>query len=471
MHLKRIVSLFKSLLISSVLTALLFTGTARADLGLGERAGGSLGSGKTETNVEMREENVNITLKPALRGKTKDTNVPEKLNGYFLMHVEANFTMLNSGSEKEEVNTVFPMQVMGGISREQTVKDLTVTVDGKKMTTKEVKLDRQLEGMEGLNEKSKWASFDLTYDPGQKHEVTVTYNSESGLVPKTYEYTDIGYVLETGADWKGPIKKGLITIEMPFEYSDQYVKLESGGPWSKEGKKLAWSFTDLEPTPDDNVSVQVRADAIRAYKNKPYFDLIEASSFKESDPSPQMVDGTFVEPDPEKTVSYYPFHAFDSDPATAWAAYTENDPKPWIRIDFKDPKLISGLEILSGFESKQTDIPSIKGPKEVILEFSDGTQRKVTLEEPSGGQTVKVPTELTRFLKISVQSIYGDDQRVAISEITPVFTKPFTMSGKPKTFYDSDDFTFILYGIFTAGSLLALVLVVLLIRKRIRPKA
>jgi hypothetical protein len=465
MHLTRI----KSLMVVSLLMALLLTGKAGADLGVGHRVGGSVSSGKTDTEVEMQAEDVTIKLTPALRTKSQDVSVPEKMNGYFLMHVIAKFTMVNTGAEKETVNTVFPMQVMGGIGRGQTVQKLKVMVDDKEATTEQIELDRQLGGFEGVKEKSKWASFDMAFEPGQTRHVTVTYEADSALVPKSFEYTDIGYVLETGADWKNNIKKGTITIEMPFEYGDQYVKLESGGPWKKDGKRLIWSFTDLEPTAEDNISVQVRADTIRAYYKKPYFSKIEASSFKESDPSPTMVDGEFVEPDPENTVRYYPFYAFDSDPTTAWAAYTAIDGKPWIKIDFADAKLVNSITVLNGFKGPRTEIPSIKGAKLMMIEFSDGSQRLVTLKDQDGEQTVKIPTELTKSLKISIQSIYGDDQRVGISEVTPNLSKPVVKPGKAKSFYDSDDFTMMLYGIFTAGSLMVLVLVLLLIRKRIRP--
>ena len=115
-----------------------------------------------------------------------------------------------------------------------------------------------------------WMLWDMSFEPGQKRKVEVTYR-----VPyqETYAPTLLGartftYVLKTGAAWKGPIGKALIAVGFTGGITALHVRVLSPAGVLETEDGLLWEFSDLEPAED--VRIEIRryvnaAEAVRVY--------------------------------------------------------------------------------------------------------------------------------------------------------------------------------------------------------------
>ncbi len=181
--------------------------------------------------------------------------------------VEASFTMRNLGSAEEAFDVWFPLAAsvrypgMLPLISKTTVQDFKVWVDGLPTDTEQVKApdvsDPQVE--------SDWARFPITFPAGQDVIVHVNYTIyPSGRRP----FGGFEYILQTGAGWKDTIGQAVVTVYLPDTVTPENVS-QSGT--SVEGLPLApqpagytiqnntirWQFTDLEPTAEDNIFVDV----------------------------------------------------------------------------------------------------------------------------------------------------------------------------------------------------------------------
>lgn len=393
---------------------LALTSWAQADLGISWQVRGSFGS-QTATNVVMRAEDVRISLTPAESIRQSGITLPERMNAYFKAHVSARFVMRNTASEEETVRIVFPVKVISGAGPEEASK-LQVKVDGRPVASQRIELSRPIGGVDVPDA---WEEFSVRFPAAKDVNIEVVYDVDSAPVPKTFEFTEVAYVMETGADWKGPIGRGKVTVEMPFPYSDTYVESDGGGPWTTQGNSLVWEFADLEPDAGDNVSLRFRTEAIGAFRQAAYLAGIKASSYKEADPPPAMVEGTYVDAPADRLISYFPFYAVDADPKTAWAVYRPMDSDPWLAIELTGSRFVDGLDVVNGFAGRDPDVPAIKGADTLIIEFSDGLKRMVRLKDKAGRQRVTFPATSTDSLKIYLKTDFSSDRRFAISEVTP----------------------------------------------------
>ncbi len=204
--------------------------------------GASLLPGEEITQVRMEAETV--TMKLAADGESA--------------RVEAVFHMRNLGSAEEHMQARFPLSFWDGRSDGYfncpEIEDLRVFVDGQETPT------TRLEGeprQDCDNTPLPWAGFDVTFPPGEEVILEVTYTQRTfGYEP----YFVLGYVLETGAGWKGTIGSADIIVEMPYEATPGNVLLSGhagyGGTTpgaALDGRQVRWHFEDLEPTAEDNI--------------------------------------------------------------------------------------------------------------------------------------------------------------------------------------------------------------------------
>ncbi len=422
-------------------------------------SGGNISTVEQETNVKMKSENVVIRLTPARRKKKDSEDKSERSRAYLKTDVEATFTMLNTGDEDESMDVSYPI-AKNAESQGDEIKNVKVTVDGKEVQTEKVERMPQTSMIEKSSDASLWVIFPVVFKKKAETEIEITYYASSTESSKTPGFTEIEYRLETGALWLGTIGRGNILIEMPFEYNDQYIKLDGGGPWQTIGNNLVWRFTELEPESDDNVSVLLSTDVIKVSLEKPYFEKIEASSYKEQDPPPYMENGQFVNPPSESIVEYYPYYAIDGNKDTAWAVYRPVDPDPWLMIRFKQSKIISGFSIINGFNSDDDEIPSISGAKRVDLEFSNGEKRSIDLKDSSSMQNIEFPEIRTSYIKLLIIDDYSGDERVAISELNPKLVEDSARSRSVAVLLLNE---WILIGLVIGGIAIVLCLIIILI--------
>jgi hypothetical protein len=108
----------------------------------------------------------------------------------------------------------------------------------------------------GFRDEVPWATWSVDFPPGQTILLRVTYD----VHPVDWGGWAVAhYILETGADWHGPISEGTITFRLPYEVTPMNVQLAEirevyTGPdrpfeIAVDGSDVTWRFTDLDPTP------------------------------------------------------------------------------------------------------------------------------------------------------------------------------------------------------------------------------
>ena len=68
---------------------------------------------------------------------------------------------------------------------------------------------------------------------------------------------NIEYILETGAGWAGPIKRGYVVFKFPYEATNENVLLATTAGYQFLYNEIFWSFENLEPTSNDNINVSI----------------------------------------------------------------------------------------------------------------------------------------------------------------------------------------------------------------------
>ena len=208
-----------------------------------------------ETNVAMISEDVLVRI--------DDADAPTRPGGEtasdaIVGYVDAEFVMRNQGSEAESIAVWFPLQ------RDEyhfAISDsFTASVDGvpASVTVEEI-------GGNSFSADEVWASWPATFPPGQDVVLRVTYELRpTGYTP----YGTFGYVLDTGAGWRGPIGNGTVTFRLPYDVNSTNTSLAPPSTWDYDtgilppgfqvsGTDIVWTFNDLEPTEDDNIRLTV----------------------------------------------------------------------------------------------------------------------------------------------------------------------------------------------------------------------
>lgn len=227
-----------------VMTALsAAAGSARADIAPEHLwAGPSLSrQGKGETSVEMKAEEVTLTLSPNA------------------LQVEAVFRMRNTGSVDEAIRVGFP----GGYFRDE-LKDFHVTRDGKPF---EVAAVDTLAGKRAHNKElhAWWNIWEASYPAGKEVTEIVSYRiSTLGKRPRSGQF---GYTLHTGAGWAGRIGKGKIVLKLSGGLTLAHLhEIAPGGRWVLGEEGAVWEFQDLEPTMRDDI--RIRFDAVQTLEER-----------------------------------------------------------------------------------------------------------------------------------------------------------------------------------------------------------
>jgi tetratricopeptide (TPR) repeat protein len=76
-------------------------------------------------------------------------------------------------------------------------------------------------------------------------------------------WRNYSYILSTGAGWKGSIGSADVIVRLPYE-ANSFNVLLSTDSWNEtsrgavlEGNKIRWRFENLEPTPEDNLKIEL----------------------------------------------------------------------------------------------------------------------------------------------------------------------------------------------------------------------
>jgi len=207
------------------------------------------------TQVSMMSEAVTITIradKSSAEGQFGALASTE-MSG----DVDANFVMYNPGSADESMDVRFPLGAPTGMGDVGQVENFAATVNDVPATITTVmepgEFDTQVP----------WATWPVTFAAGQNTTIHVTYKVRpTGYSP----YGRFNYILETGAGWNGPIGQGTITMRLPYHVNAQNTDLgtnpasfDAPNPqgFTVNGTDVVWSFTNLEPTSENNIKLTV----------------------------------------------------------------------------------------------------------------------------------------------------------------------------------------------------------------------
>ena len=104
-----------------------------------------------------------------------------------------------------------------------------------------------------------WFVSKIKMKKGEKKNIKITYdsiyNSKIGGVSDDtdYERDQFRYLLSTGSVWKGPIKKGKITIKgIMIDPADITIK-KPKNRFTRQGNVFSWEFTNLEPNKSHDI--------------------------------------------------------------------------------------------------------------------------------------------------------------------------------------------------------------------------
>ncbi len=218
---------------------------ARADVAPPAQPPGVNPQPETEvTRVQMAAETVLINV---------SATTPEGSLGQ--ARVTADFTMHNVGDLSETMAVRFPLSANDGFFNFPEITELEVRVGGQLVTT------RRIEIPDEFDDPVAWAEFDVTFPAGQDVFIQVAYTLEG---TGEYPYISFQYILETGAGWYGTISTGEIIVRLPYGANEYNVIFNQQIGWSEtktggtlSGNEFRWSFTDLEPTFEDNFQISL----------------------------------------------------------------------------------------------------------------------------------------------------------------------------------------------------------------------
>jgi hypothetical protein len=207
----------------------------------------------------MVSEEVMLSVEP-LQGSTPQG---EGLTaGWMQARVEAEFVMCNLGDVEESFDVWFPLGTpdsVAPLSPPAVIEDFAAWVDGVPAQLGRVEAPGITPWGDYLIH---WATWPVRFPVGQDVIIQVSYT----LYPTGYRpFGTFEYVLETGAGWQGTISEATVTIRLPYPVTPESVTLDPTvshhaprpDGFQVQGNEVVWRFTDLEPTSDDNVRLNV----------------------------------------------------------------------------------------------------------------------------------------------------------------------------------------------------------------------
>ena len=215
------------------------------------------------TNVQMVYERVEMEIQPHFYEDGDYSFFASRVN------VTAYFTMHNNGNSSESMQVIFPLESFsncrmgfgGGNSYTHyfvNEESFAVVVDGVMAPLQKVATDHPDKGMQGLGDycdKMSWAGFDVTFPIDEDVVIKVQYVMET--MGRVDSMQNIEYILETGAGWSGPIKRGHVIVKFPYVATAENVLYESTPGYQFLYNEVFWSFENLEPTSENNIHVSI----------------------------------------------------------------------------------------------------------------------------------------------------------------------------------------------------------------------
>jgi hypothetical protein len=331
----------------------------------GGDAGGSVATGAFRamgTNqVEMQTEILNIRL---YHGRAK---------------VQVDYVLKNTG-DAVDVTAGFPcLGVSPKLNNCSEIEDYKLTADGKEIPYRTQKGDvknwKRIFDQDFLaiadmgSEESEltprifWLSSTVHFEKGESKSIKIQYES-------LYEYSGGGfsddsdenndyfrYLLSTARTWKGPIQQGRITINA-VTIDPNSITITPGNRFKKTPDGYVWEFTDLKPTLDDDIAINM---------NNKYSIISNYSAEDDKD----SVGGPTSWYSFQGNKYYFDFHGYtakatsekagypaknigDLKNETAWVAGKNGGLNESVTLTLNKPSHVSEIGIVPGYAKSKT---------------------------------------------------------------------------------------------------------------------
>ena len=382
-----------------------------ADVGEVPEPGGLVTPGDKTDEIRMKSESVLFSVRP------EDGTFAGQDATYYA-HVTADFVMENLSSKAVSKDLFFPFHSWFDLAMYQDpanagmkqAKNAKVLIDGQEVQASYVELAFSTQGEVVA------ATFPVTFPVGSETAIHVEYDVRAVNEPKTPSLS-LTYMMQTGSHWAGTIGSGKVVFEFwqpvdsksALSYANNFFQVTDG--------RLEWDFTDLEPTPDHDITVTFEPSALETWAARPsYLKDIQASAPAATGIQDaeclrtvcDMIGGT-----------WYSSPAYLLDTAGAERGWVIEQAKDlggaWLQVDLDGPHTVAGLLIRTGVaerlwrrDTEPEDVyDTYRRPKTVAVTLPDGTTRSVSLEDsPAEWQMIPLPGTPTSSIRLSFPDSY-----------------------------------------------------------------
>ena len=121
--------------------------------------------------------------------------------------------------------------------------------------------------VESYQIKEEWYLWESEFQQGESKTIEVQYSLPFGLLYKTNERF-FTYLLSTGANWKGTIGKAEIIVNLKDIEMDSIISKKPNN-CVISNNQLIWTFSDFEPTTNDDIKINYNSSKILYTGKKP----------------------------------------------------------------------------------------------------------------------------------------------------------------------------------------------------------
>lgn len=199
-----------------------------------------------------------------------------------------------------------------------------------------------------------WLVSTVDFKKDESKTILITYNSNyerysEGVSDDTdYGSQNFYYFLSTGAAWKGPIQSGTVTID-PVAVNPEQLSIKPNGRFKKDGRLYTWSFSNLKPSLEDNISIDLNND----YSVKTFYlenggmvqYLVDGKKYYFDFKNYKVAASSTLQGG-----SYGAQNVLDDDPATAWIEGAKGDGVgESLLLTLNKPTKVSQVGIMGGY--------------------------------------------------------------------------------------------------------------------------
>ena len=233
------------LFLIGIILTLLLTTPSLADVGVRPiLPGGSSLQPEAETPIQMADEVVTISVRPATEADNSIIQLNPAAYGLqfqpiwysYIADVQADFSMRNPTNQAVNLLAWFPLasaleKVSWEINPDETVPRIAsfkVLVDGNPIDY----TVSELPNPKGTDKPLlPWASFPVSFPAGKDTRIQVSYLFPLQPAVKGSELA-LYYIFQTGAGWAGPIGQAELILNLPYPASaETLARMDARHPW------------------------------------------------------------------------------------------------------------------------------------------------------------------------------------------------------------------------------------------------